>query len=78
MPTTTKGFLILSMELQETVPVRIDLYTTNGEKVIEIESGTFPAGQNRVITDISLSPAGTYIVRFNAGNEAMTFKIIKN
>lgn len=78
MPAVTTGFLVLSMELQESVPVAIDLYTLQGQKVTQIESQTFPAGSNRIIADISMNPAGMYLVRFSAGKEAVTFKVLKN
>ncbi len=78
MPAVTTGFLVLSMELQESVAVAIDLYTLQGQKVTQIESQTFPAGPNRIIADISMNPAGMYLVRFSAGLEAITFKVVKN
>lgn len=78
VPTVTTGFLILCMDLQESAPVQIGLYNLQGQKVSHIESQTYPAGQNRIIADISMSPPGMYLVRFSTNNEAITFKIVKN
>jgi len=77
-PEVTTGFLVLSMELQESATVAIDLYNMHGQKVMQIESQTYPAGTSRIIADISLNPAGMYLVRLRAGQETVTIKVMKN
>jgi hypothetical protein len=77
LPTITTGFLVLSMELMQTMPVQIDLYNLQGQRISSIDKQIFPAGNNKVMADISQNPAGMYFVRFSTDSETVSLKIVK-
>ena len=77
LPTVTTGFLVLSMDLLQTLPVQIDLFNLQGQRVTTIEKQIFHAGNNKIIADISQSPSGIYFVRFTIDSESIALKVIK-
>ncbi|MDR2806388.1 MAG: right-handed parallel beta-helix repeat-containing protein [Dysgonamonadaceae bacterium] len=78
VPSVTEGFSSIVFDLEETAPVQIALYNTNGRKVKDVAyNNWFPAGQNSVLCDVSKLNKGLYICILSCGEYSRYTKIIK-
>jgi hypothetical protein len=78
IPSVTESFTSIVFDLEETAPVQIALYNTNGRKVKDAACNNwFPAGRNSVLCDISKLQKGLYLCILSFGEYSRYTKIIK-
>ncbi len=73
-PNPTMGsFTVEFPGLDENTPIRVDIYSSTGEKV---KSQTFPGGEKRVFS-LAGNPAGLYFIRLNSKAMGWSVKLVK-
>jgi len=73
-PNPTVGAATLAYSLAEPAEVTLTLFDALGRRVRTLAEGPQPAGAHEVTLEADL-PAGTYVVRFEAGGEAWTERV---
>lgn len=63
--------------LNQTVPVMVNVYDLTGRVVASYDAGNMRSGRNEYRLDVSHLKRGSYIVQVLAGNESRTTKILK-
>ncbi len=72
-----KGDISLSFTLRHSAPVHIDIFDINGQQCIDYDAGKYPAGNHSLkLSNLQLNAPGIYFLRFFAGNERRTLKLI--
>ncbi len=67
---------VLKCTLEEGRWVEIDLYDRSGRRMDKIYSGLLQAGNHRLIIDAPRLPDGVYFIKFSAGPDRQTRKIV--
>lgn len=68
--TTISYFLRVPLE------VRLDVFTTNGEKLVTIVDGYQEVGAHNIRFDASAYPSGVYFARLDSGSYRKTIKMV--
>jgi hypothetical protein len=77
LPNPASENATIQFLLQKPCLVRVALHDCVGKQVLTINEGFRPTGINRIRCDLNGLPAGIYIVRMYAGNEATIDRLIK-
>ncbi len=77
-PNPTNGNVELEVEFFETVAPKLAIYSTTGEKVLNILEGVTPmkGGRYKLSFDLRSLSSGSYVLMFEAGSLHATQKII--
>ena len=73
-PNPTAGAATLTYSLAEPAEVTLTLYDALGRRVRTLAEGPQPAGEHEITLGAGL-PAGTYVVRFEAGGQSWTERV---
>jgi S-formylglutathione hydrolase FrmB len=76
-PNPVSDKLTISYQLKEAGTARVSILDLNGKLMEIVRSGFKPAGEYRLVRNISDYPQGVYLCRIQIGNEMVTKKIIK-
>jgi len=76
-PNPVSKNCMLEFELSEPNPVSIQILSSSGNIVSELENSIFPTGKNQVSWSTNGLNEGIYFVRLRIGNKTITRKIIK-
>ncbi len=76
-PNPFTGQLSIEFNLPQTSLVSIQIFNAMGAKVADLHHGQLPAGQQQITWYTGHLPKGMYFFRVQAGEEAITQKIIK-
>jgi hypothetical protein len=72
------GSRVIELDLPWTSPVRLTLHDVRGRRLLEVWSGTLPAGRNRLTwlgtPDAIEAPAGIYFMRARVGDQVLSRK----
>ncbi|MBK8444816.1 MAG: choice-of-anchor J domain-containing protein [Sphingobacteriales bacterium] len=76
-PNPTSSDVQLSLQLNKTENISIEIYNISGQKVVQLPNVVTNAIQERL--DLSYLPSGTYTVKVNVGNQsaAATLMLVK-
>ena len=72
-PVVDRAVVPVSLDAPE--QVRIDIFDLLGRRVQQLINEWLPAGSHRISWDASQVPAGTYIIRFQVGEEVQTRQV---
>lgn len=78
MPNPFHGELKVQYFVQNTGNVRIDVIDSNGKLVKQCVNQTFETGNYTNTVQMDTDKAGTYFIRFTAGEEVITKKVVQN
>jgi hypothetical protein len=73
-PNPTIGAATLAFTLAEPAEITLTLYDALGRRVRTLAEGPQPAGEHEITLGAGL-PAGTYVVRFEAGGQSWTERV---
>jgi hypothetical protein len=74
-PNPVTSQLNLQMNLEQSVPVSVEIFNLLGAKVYERNFGAIAAGNFSNTINVSELPEGIYLMRINAGNFPLTHKM---
>lgn len=75
-PNPVKGDFSLVIDLRQEVTADIVIYNVNGQKVGDIDSGTYAAGEHTIQANTGDLTAGVYYITINTGNNSFTEKLV--
>ncbi|MGA1584099.1 MAG: T9SS type A sorting domain-containing protein, partial [Saprospiraceae bacterium] len=77
-PNPFQGQFTLELDLEQPVPVSIELYSLTGGRVSTLLSGEqLPAGTQRLTIDGSRLPAGIYMLSVTANGERTARRVVR-
>jgi len=76
-PNPVYDFTHIDYSLPDYCHVLISIYDIQGKEVFRVTDDQIPPGKNNVQMSISALPSGIYIVKLQAGKEAVIQKIVK-
>ena len=71
----TGGIIQMRISLPSPATGSIEVYNTVGERVAVLFNGAYPAGPYLATWDTGSVPAGTYVIRVNAGTKSVLRKV---
>ena len=71
-PNPFNPFTEITWRLNESGPVRLDVFDMAGKRVATLADGMYPQGEHSVRFDAAGLPTGTYAYRLTLGNDART------
>lgn len=77
-PTTTvvNDDLVMSLSLTAPTELRVELHDLLGRELLRVDHGTLGAGMHRLLHDVRVLPAGTYLLRVCSGAVATTRRVL--
>ena len=75
-PNPVKGDFSLVIDLRQEVTADIVIYNVNGQKVGDIDSGTYAAGEHTIQANTEDLTTGVYYITINTGNNSFTEKLV--
>lgn len=75
-PNPANPLTVASFELRVASDIDLQVFDISGKLVKTLASGILPAGSHRFIWDATSTASGTYLVRLNTAQDAITQKII--
>ena len=78
MPNPFHGQLIVHYTIENAGTVKIDLIDANGKLVKNCVNQTFETGNYSNTINLNTDKVGTYFLRFTAGDEVITKKVVQN
>jgi plastocyanin len=75
-PNPVSGQTSIGFSLEKATDLTISLYTSTGEFVKSLASGTFDGGKQSVTLDASTLPNGVYFYRLNANGETLAGQMV--
>lgn len=75
-PNPALGMTNIGFSLEKATAVTISLYTSTGEFVKSLASGTFDGGKQSVTVDASTLPNGVYFYRLSANGETLAGQMV--
>lgn len=75
-PNPVSGQTNIGFSLEKATDLTISLYTSTGEFVKSLASGTFDGGKQSVSVDASTLPNGVYFYRLNANGETLAGQMV--
>lgn len=66
----------LYFDYNQSIDLKVEMFTSNGQKVFEEYYGQMSAGNNEISIDVSSMNSGLYFVKMNTGDNAYTQRLV--